>query len=108
MRRRAPVTVDWPKARKAQLEKVMRVLIAVADKHLGKAIVDFVKAHPWPTALEIKILNVLEPFPLGSADPSYATEKLIEEDRKLGVEIVNFVSTQLKQEFPSATIEHTI
>jgi nucleotide-binding universal stress UspA family protein len=86
----------------------MKVLIAVADKHLGKAIADFVKQHPWPEKVEFKILHVVEPFPLGSTQPSYATERLIDEDRKLGLRIIGVVSSELKRALPKAQIDEEI
>jgi len=86
----------------------MKVLIAVADMHLGKAIADFVQRHPWPDSVEFKVLHVIEPFPLGSVEPSYATGKLLDEDRKLGQRIVTNVSSDLKAALPKARFEEVV
>src|SRR5271155_5936940 len=87
---------------------IMKVLIAVEDKHFAKKIAEFVEAHPWPEPVEFKVLHVVEPFPLGSSETSYATEKFVEEDRKLALKIVQVVSSQLKQSLPTANIEEVV
>jgi len=86
----------------------MKVLIAVADKHLSKVIVQFVKEHPWSEPTHFKVLHALEPFPSLGGKATQGTRRLVDEDRKLGLKMVELVSAELKKSFPQAQIENLV
>lgn len=45
----------------------MRVLVPVCDYYFGSFITHFLVRHTWPSDVEFRIINVIEPFALGSS-----------------------------------------
>lgn len=81
----------------------MKVLIAVADKVFGDALVGFVRNHKWPEHTAFRILHVVEH---GPGDATKATfDKGFQEDCAESRHLVDHMSASLHREFPDVKID---
>ena len=82
---------------KAHSSHAYKVLVAAHDQLFGRALIQFIQSHQWPSRTEFHIVHVIEDNPLKKPLilPQDVVDDLTEEEDLAGKDVLNFMARQI-------------